>query len=66
MAFMALMMAASFAACSNDDDPSVEPEVPVEDISDYRFELYVCPVKHGGMSMNKNGTLVKKNNKMNS
>ena len=60
MAFMALMMAASFTACSNDDDPTpVEPEPPVEDIADYRFELYVCPVKHGGMSMNKNGTFVR-------
>ena len=40
MAFMALMMAASFTACSNDDDPTpVEPEPPVENIADYRFEL---------------------------
>jgi hypothetical protein len=60
MAFMALMMAASFTACSKDDDLTpVEPEPPVEDIADYRFELYVCPVKHGGMSMNKNGTFVR-------
>lgn len=60
MAFMALMMAASFTACSDDDDdPVVDPETPSESISDYRFELYVCPVKHGGMSMNKNGTFVR-------
>ncbi len=62
LAFMALMTAVSFTACSDDDDPVVNPEPdpdPVEEVSDYRFELYVCPVKHGGMSMNKNGTFVR-------
>lgn len=60
MAFMACVMAVSFTACEKDDDPTpIEPDVPVEDIADYRFELYVCPVKHGGMSMNKNGTFVR-------
>ena len=60
MAFMACVMAVSFTACEKDDDPTpMEPDVPVEDIADYRFELYVCPVKHGGMSMNKNGTFVR-------
>ena len=60
MAFVALMMAGSFVSCSDeiDDypvDPEPEPEVQVK----HRFELYVCPVKHGGMSMNKNGTFVR-------
>lgn len=59
MAFMALMMAGSFAACSDENDdpiaPEPEPEVQVE----HKYELYVCPVKHGGMSMNKNGTFVR-------
>lgn len=63
MAFMALMTAVSFTACSDDDDPvdpiNPDPVTPEEEVSDYRFELYVCPVKHGGMSMNKNGTFVR-------
>ena len=58
MAFMACVMAVSFTACEK-NKPTPEPDVPVEDIADYRFELYVCPVKHGGMSMNKNGTFVR-------
>ena len=32
------------------------------DVKNYQFELYVCPVKHGGMSMNKNGIFVRKVN----
>lgn len=57
MAFMALMMTGSFVSCSEDNDEptATEPEVQVE----HRYELYVCPVKHGGMSMNKNGTFIR-------
>ena len=32
------------------------------DVKNYQFELYVCPVKHGGMAMNKNGIFVRKVN----
>ncbi len=31
-------------------------------VKNYQYELYVCPVKHGGMSMNKNGIFVRKVN----
>lgn len=59
MAFMALMMVGSLAACSDDnDEPVVPEEEPVVEVK-HRYELYVCPVKHGGMSMNKNGTFVR-------
>lgn len=57
MASMALMMAASFAACSDENEEPLTPEPEVE--TKNRYELYVCPVKHGGMSMNKNGTFVR-------
>ena len=60
MAFMALMLAASMAACSDDnEEPVVEPEPEPEVQVKHRYELSVCPVKHGGMSMNKNGTFVR-------
>ena len=36
--------------------PEPEPE-PV--VKDYNFDLFVCAVKHGGMSQNKNGTYVR-------
>jgi len=36
-------------------DPDPEPEV----VKDYNYDLFVCAVKHGGMSKNKNGTYVR-------
>ena len=32
------------------------------DVKNYQFELYVCPVKHGGMAMNRSGIFVRKVN----
>lgn len=56
-AFVALILSAGFASCSDDDDNggggASDPE------SKYKFDLYVCAVKHGGMSQNKNGTFVR-------
>ena len=62
-AFMASCMAVAFTACS-DDDPVVTPPVtPVEPeptpTATYHFDRFVCAVKHGGMSQNKNGTFVR-------
>ncbi len=54
MAFAALVVLALPAGC----DPTDDPEKPV--IKDtYSFDLFVCAVKHGGMSKNKNGTFVR-------
>ena len=56
-ALVALILSAGFASCSDDDDNggggASDPE------SKYKFDLYVCAVKHGGMSQNKNGTFVR-------
>ena len=40
------------------DEPIPEPE-PEPVVKDYNFDLFVCAVKHGGMSQNKNGTYVR-------
>ena len=54
IAFAALVMLALPAGC----DPTDDPDKPV--IKDtYSFDLFVCAVKHGGMSKNKNGTFVR-------
>ena len=39
--------------------PEPEPEPEPEVLKDYNFDLFVCAVKHGGMSQNKNGTYVR-------
>lgn len=54
-AFMSLMMAVQFTACSSDDDAPSEPQV---DESQYHFDLYLTVGKHGGMS-SKNTTIVR-------
>ncbi|MBR4133940.1 MAG: hypothetical protein IKU04_05385 [Bacteroidales bacterium] len=36
-----------------------EPEPEPEPVKEYNFDLFVCAVKHGGMSKNKNGTYVR-------
>ena len=41
------------------EDPIPEPEPEPEVFKDYLFDLFVCAVKHGGMSQNKNGTYVR-------
>ena len=54
MAVAAVIAATVTIAC----DPTDDPEKPV--IKDtYSFDLFVCAVKHGGMSQNKNGTYVR-------
>ena len=72
-AFLASCLAVSFTACSDDDpvvnptppaepetpETPVEPETPVTPEASYHFDLFVCAVKHGGMSQNKNGTFVR-------
>lgn len=48
----------SMAISCREPEPEPEPEPVVVD-KDYNFDLYVCAVKHGGMSQNKNGTYVR-------
>lgn len=48
LAFMAVMMALSFTACS-DDDPTPTPDPGINE-GDYHFDLFVTVDKHGGMS----------------
>lgn len=40
------------------EKPEPEPD-PEPVVKDYNFDLFVCAVKHGGMSKNKNGTYVR-------
>ncbi len=40
-------------------EPVPEPEPEPVVLKDYNFDLFVCAVKHGGMSKNKNGTYVR-------
>ena len=40
-------------------EPVPEPEPEPVVLKDYNFDLFVCAVKHGGMSQNKNGTYVR-------
>lgn len=62
LAFLALATVGFSTACSKNDNKEDVPPTPDPEVSKYQFELYVCPVKHGGMSMNKNGTFVRKVN----
>ena len=52
IAMVSIMMTA--VGCDPEPDPDPEPE-----IKECNFDLYVCAVKHGGMSQNKNGTFVR-------
>ena len=54
VAMVSMMMAVS----CQEPTPEPEPE-PEEVVKDYNFDLFVCAVKHGGMSQNKNGTYVR-------
>ena len=54
VAMVSMMMAVS----CHEPTPEPEPE-PEEVVKDYNFDLFVCAVKHGGMSQNKNGTYVR-------
>ena len=55
VAMVSLMMLA--LSCEK-PEPEPEPE-PEPVVKDYNFDLFVCAVKHGGMSKNKNGTYVR-------
>ena len=57
-ALVALMMSTGLVSCSDDDDNGGGSggNDPQESV---KFDLYVCAVKHGGMSQNKNGTFVR-------
>ena len=54
VAMVSMMMAVS----CHEPTPEPEPE-PEEVLKDYNFDLFVCAVKHGGMSQNKNGTYLR-------
>lgn len=54
LAMVTMMMMA--ASCQ---EPEPEPQPEPEVLKDYNFDLFVCAVKHGGMSQNKNGTYVR-------
>ncbi len=60
MALAALVSLNLSTSCSKDNNK--DEDIPTPDVKKYQYELYVCPVKHGGMSMNKNGTFVRKVN----
>ena len=51
----ALMLAATFTACSSDDEGSDNPPVPP---TPYHYDLTVTVGNHGGMSKDKNGHLL--------
>ena len=53
---MVSMMMLAISCETPEPEPEPEPE-PV--VKDYNFDLFVCAVKHGGMSKNKNGTYVR-------
>ena len=59
MALAAFVSINLSTACSKDNNKEDVPPTP-EEVAKHQYELYVCPVKHGGMSMNKNGTFVRK------
>ncbi|MBR4660051.1 MAG: hypothetical protein IKO77_01310 [Bacteroidales bacterium] len=52
---VALVSMVSMAVSCEKTEPEPDPIV----VKDYNFDLYVCAVKHGGMSQNKNGTYVR-------
>ena len=55
---IAMVTMMTMASSCNEPEPEPEPE-PTPVVKDYNFDLFVCAVKHGGMSQNKNGTYVR-------
>ena len=51
---VAMVSMMTMAVSCNTPEPEPEPE-PEPVLKDYNFDLFVCAVKHGGMSQNKNG-----------
>lgn len=60
---VAVVMACSFAACTENEDPGLEPEQPSVVEEDYHFDLFLTVGKHGGMS-SKNTTIVNSTDKL--
>ena len=58
-AFMALVMAASFTACSDDDTPTGGEEEPV--VETHNFDIIVSIGEHGGMNQSE-GTIIRRVN----
>lgn len=54
---LAMVSMLTMAVSCKEPEPEPEPEPVV--VKDYSFDLFVCAVKHGGMSQNKNGTYVR-------
>ena len=54
---LTIAMVSMMAMAVSCEQPEPEPEP--EPAKEYNFDLFVCAVKHGGMSKNKNGTYVR-------
>lgn len=54
--FMIITMVSFFNACSDDDDPVIDPNPETE--VDYHFDIFMTVGKHGGMNQG-DGTIVK-------
>ncbi|MBR0255637.1 MAG: hypothetical protein IJQ69_06945 [Bacteroidales bacterium] len=60
LAILAIAMVSMMMLAISCEKPEPEPEPEPEPVvKDYNFDLFVCAVKHGGMSKNKNGTYVR-------
>ncbi len=53
-----ILLSALFMNACGDPEPEPKPE-PEPEVKDCYFDLYVSVGKHGGMSQNKNGTLMR-------
>lgn len=49
LAFMALILSASMASCSDNGDPEQDPDTDPDLIEDFHFDLWVALDRHGGM-----------------
>ena len=56
---MVIAMVSMMTMAVSCEEPEPEPEPEPVVVKDYNFDLFVCAVKHGGMSQNKNGTYVR-------
>ena len=59
MLIMTVALVSMMSMAVSCEEPIPEPEPEPEVSKDYNFDLFVCAVKHGGMSKNKNGTYVR-------
>lgn len=63
LAFMAILTACSFTACSDKDGPESKNEQPVVNEGDYHFDLFLTAGEQGGMS-NKKISMVNSTDKL--